>query len=887
MSRPLFSALASLARAPVSAEARRARSTAIQAAYDAEQAWLKKPCPTPLAGFRVAVVGAGLAGLSAALTLARLGMRVQVYEARAEVGGRVQTNPTHFRGRVTETGAELIGAIHPMCLSIARQHGIAMITRTDDEAAHQMQLSSRVLIDGAFLTQKELLALTKKMHDDVLLPIARHARIVADPAAPWKQALLKPWDKVMLGTMLRKRFGIKPGSALWRLLELLLVNDNVAPLDELNYLALLCQVRAGHSGRSDHELMGYWEDLENFRCADGSQTIARRMSEDLVRKPLCALHMRTAVTAIDLAGVPRVTWNRVDNNDRIMPGSQSEDFDYIVLATPPSVWRHTTVTPKALGFPGSPGSMHMGPAIKFFTGFDERFWIKQGFAALGGADGLGQVWEGTDNQTRLPEQPLVLSVFAGGVIPSDASIVKNLERLYPGYARLAKKPLWARWPSEAFIETGYASPAKEQVFSVGQALNQPFAKRMCFAGEHTSMAYFGYMEGALRSGLRAARQIVGLACGSKPVATTPAPTPMPTPTPAPRVQTAEAEAPEPLAEEEVIDQAVEPELDPGGEYEARFEFDSPAQADRKLIRSAAHKIDAGLRAATAALALAPAGPTRELADFIVSLLRTHFFPRGHGEVGADRKVLKASARARIEMTIEKSNGSRWPFEHRVRLSLAAHRADRAWVGGEAGGEFFSVITLYVPGFDKLSDAGAASVAIHECVHMLFRMIEKLRERHGDEVARRFVSRQPWRRLDTQPLEAHRQAVAAQIESLRKLLPMQVGSDELAASLLQEGFAYTLSQWVQAAIDFAAAARKRGPKVVVESVAIAPILVHHYVLERAPSFAAALAQPEVVKAVQALAPALEAMADALRRMWGPAFQPREPNPSAREVLEAVG
>ena len=879
MSRPLFSALASLARAPVSAEERRARSIAIQAAYDAEQAWLKKPCPTPVAGFKVAVVGAGLAGLSAALTLARLGMRVHLYEARAEVGGRVQTNPTHFRGRVTETGAELIGAIHPMCLSIARQYGIAMITRTDDEAAHQMQLNSRVLIDGAFLTQKELLALTKKMHDDVLLPIARHARIVADPAAPWKQASLKPWDKVMLGTMLRKRFGIKPGSALWQLLELLLVNDNVAPLDELNYLALLCQVRAGHSGRHDHELMGYWEDLENFRCADGCYAIARHLRDDFAGKPLCALRMRTAVTAIDLAGVPRVTWNRVDNNDRIMPGSQSEDFDYVVLATPPSVWRHTTVTPKALGFPDSPGSMHMGPAIKFFTGFDARFWIRKGFAALGGADGLGQVWEGTDNQTWLPELPVVLSVFAGGVIPSDASIVKNLERLYPGYKTLAKTrpaPLWARWPSEPFIETGYASPAKEQVFSVGQALNQPFAKRMCFAGEHTSMAYFGYMEGALRSGMRAARQIVGLACGSKPAATmpAPAPAPAPTPAPAPRVHTAEAEAPE-------------PELDPGGEYEARFEFDSPAQADRKLIRSAARKIDAGLRAATAALAQAPAGPARELADFIVSLLRTYFFPRGHGEVGADRKVLKASARARIEMTIEKADGSRWPFEHRVRLSLAARRADRAWVGGEAGGEFFSVITLYVPGFDKLSDSGAASVAIHECVHMLFRMIEKLRERQGDAVARRFVSREPWRRLDTQPLEAHRQAVAAQIESLRKLLPMQVGADELAASLLQEAFAYTFSQWVQAVVGFAAAARKSGPKVVVESVAIAPILVRHYVLERAPSFAAALAQPEVAKAVQALAPALEAMADALRRMWGPAFKPREPNPGAREVLEAYG
>ncbi len=71
------------------------------------------------------------------------------------------------------------------------------------------------------------------------------------------------------------------------------------------------------------------------------------------------------------------------------------------------------------------------------------------------------------------------------------------------------------WPTEPHIRCGYASPAKDQIFTVGQALNRPFAQRMVFAGEHTSMAHFGYMEGALQSGRRAARQIVALACSKE------------------------------------------------------------------------------------------------------------------------------------------------------------------------------------------------------------------------------------------------------------------------------------------------------------------------------------------------------------------------------------
>ena len=63
-----------------------------------------------------------------------------------------------------------------------------------------------------------------------------------------------------------------------------------------------------------------------------------------------------------------------------------------------------------------------------------------------------------------------------------------------------------------FIKTGYASPGLGEIFKIGQALTKPFHGLLYFAGEHTQMDFFGYMEGALRSGVRAAEDLIRKEC---------------------------------------------------------------------------------------------------------------------------------------------------------------------------------------------------------------------------------------------------------------------------------------------------------------------------------------------------------------------------------------
>jgi monoamine oxidase len=174
----------------------------------------------------------------------------------------------------------------------------------------------------------------------------------------------------------------------------------------------------------------------------------------------------------------------------------------------------------------------MGPAVKFFSDVRERFWIKKMAAPYGGSLTLGQVWEGTDNQTRVGNQGIVLSVFAGpilpgGRVPTRGEFMDGLRQLYADYTtdNLTKRPLFSDWPNVPFIKTGYWSPKNGEIFKVGELLSKPFHDRLFFAGEHTQMDFFGYMEGALRLGERAAHTLIRKACGllEKPAPKSPSP----------------------------------------------------------------------------------------------------------------------------------------------------------------------------------------------------------------------------------------------------------------------------------------------------------------------------------------------------------------------------
>jgi monoamine oxidase len=516
---------------------------------------------------RVAVVGGGFAGLMAARRLVQHGVKVTLYEARKEVGGRVLSNPKFSEGRITEEGAELIGSFHTKWLELAREFGLAMISRMEPDLYERECLDVRLSLEkDRFLSMKEFWRLTKAMNERVLKPLADFAKIkiVDDPSRPWLQSNLQKYDDMSVAQAFEKLDDVlkeldNPNVSkvprdgpLWNMLEFKLVNDEVAPLDEMNFLGLLCKVRAGQGQRcvEDDDIRpesscisdGYWDELEIFRCADGCQTLAKKMREEIQTKKDANVFRDVAITRIELSSKVGVRLWYKDTRDnrfvdekapaRPIPGF----FSYVVLAIPPSVWSPPAMEITADDKDADPGNakeigqMQMNDAVKYFSDVKERFWIKErpdrsrhrGAAPYGGSFRIGQVWEGTDNQTRIGNQGIVLSVFAGPVSPSGGApkredFERELPRLYPGYNdNLIKRrgnPLLSDWPHVPFIKAGYWSPRPKDIWKVGEKLTMPYHDRLFFAGEHTQMDFFGYMEGALRSGERAAETLMLQACG--------------------------------------------------------------------------------------------------------------------------------------------------------------------------------------------------------------------------------------------------------------------------------------------------------------------------------------------------------------------------------------
>jgi hypothetical protein len=134
---------------------------------------------------------------------------------------------------------------------------------------------------------------------------------------------------------------------------------------------------------------------------------------------------------------------RLTPSSRPQVGSSWYDLPEVtaVLAIPQPAWAAISFSPAI-----PPGyQIATGPAVKYLSPLDNRFWLLEGLAPYSLSDGLGMTWEGTDNQMLLPGQGLELSVFAGGPWAAQARqaadkaqyFTDNLTPMYPDYAGYA------------------------------------------------------------------------------------------------------------------------------------------------------------------------------------------------------------------------------------------------------------------------------------------------------------------------------------------------------------------------------------------------------------------------------------------------------------------
>jgi monoamine oxidase len=375
---------------------------------------------------------------------------------------------------------------------------------TDEDQLAGACLAPRVRLGGRTLTPDEVRILYERMAR-ALAALSQTARTVfTTPSSikqPWTVAKARTLDALTIDDWIQS-VDRDPRSDLGAALRLEFSNDNAVAANRQSLLAVLALIAGGG-------FEGYWEDTEVYRCEDGNQALATRLAAQLTSvSPTASIQyeivreVNIVDTHIDVVSIPQASGAR----------QRTAHHDYAIVAVPPSVW--PAISAGGWRFPAP---VQMGPAVKYLAEVQSRYWIQPGMAPNGIDDQLGQLWEGTDNQ--MGSSGIDLTVFAGGPLasavghtPPRTYFAPKLETLLPGFQHNSTgRFAFADWPREPFIQTGYACPAPGQVTGVLPALLQPLGGRVFLAGEHTSPAFFGYMEGALQSGVDAALRVAAAA----------------------------------------------------------------------------------------------------------------------------------------------------------------------------------------------------------------------------------------------------------------------------------------------------------------------------------------------------------------------------------------
>jgi monoamine oxidase len=192
--------------------------------------------------------------------------------------------------------------------------------------------------------------------------------------------------------------------------------------------------------------------------------------------------------------------------------------DFFACALPATSVRHVEFAPAVPdGQAAAIRSLRYGCATRLLLQFDRRFWKGRGRPTAFGSDApTGAVWDGNEDQRG----PGILSFLAGGRASEELQEILRTE----GDQGVARRLTWLGtpsrllgsravvWDSDPWVGGGYAyfDPGFDP--DLRPWLARPF-KRIVFAGEHTSVKWQGYMNGALESGVRAAAEIGGLAAG--------------------------------------------------------------------------------------------------------------------------------------------------------------------------------------------------------------------------------------------------------------------------------------------------------------------------------------------------------------------------------------
>jgi monoamine oxidase len=440
----------------------------------------------------VAVVGAGLAGLVAARDLLAAGLSVVVLEARSRVGGRL-LNHTLANGAVVEVGGQWVGPTQDRVLVLAEELGVGLFP-TYTEGEHFLAM------DGAV---KRYAGEDFDLPEDTSADVGEaweHLQRMADEVPldePWRAESAEAWDAQTFDSWLVANAKTETGLGYWRTMVPALF---CAETKEMSLLHFLFYCRSG--GTLDR-LVATHDGAQESRLHGGSQLLASRLADRLGD----AVRLGSPVTSV----------SQDDEGVQVAHDGGIVEAGHTIVAVPPTLAGRIRYSPALPPLRDQlTQQVPMGYVTKVQISYPEPFWRAEGLSGsvFSLEDEVSVIFDNSPPDLRCgvllgflegrharragtlaPEErrEMILSVFAKFFGPRAADPEEYVER---------------DWAAEEWSRGCYGGRFGTGVWTgYGEALREPVG-RIHWAGTETSEVWNGYMDGAIRSGERAAREML-------------------------------------------------------------------------------------------------------------------------------------------------------------------------------------------------------------------------------------------------------------------------------------------------------------------------------------------------------------------------------------------